>query len=450
MKRLLTKLKNCNTELPIPIGQFLSYIPFKYRPGIGRDYEQQRQAIDLFKHASIEQKKDYIYHHFYRVFKHAYENIPFYNNLYQKAGLSPKSIKRFEDIEKVPIITKDDLINVPLEKRSYPIKNRTLVNTGGSSGKPLSFYMDPKRFGNEWAHIHHIWSQLGYKPHKLKLQFDGRSKVKNLVQYDFVRHSLRFDIYADPEDVVKKLLPISKKHEIEYLHGYPSAIYNFAIFCHNNAPRLQKQLKKSLNGAFLVSEFPNPHFRKGIESIFRIPTQSFYGHTETCAMAYEKEKSFTFNILQSYGYAEAVPSQSDGYNLIGTSYFNFASPLIRYDTEDGISAIERKKGILQKFQITEGRRGEFILDTNNKKISLTGLIFGRHHKIFEYAKHVQVKQEKPGKATILYVSDTIKKIDAKNTDLFDTTNINIDFEFKKIEQPILTKSGKQKLLVNES
>lgn len=441
------KGKGSNVRIPIGIGQLLSFIPFEYRPGIGKTYIKQQKAIIQFENMSISEKKRYVFNQFYRIFEHAYENIPFYNRLYSNAGISPNKITSYEDISKIPIIRKEDLKDVPLEQRSFPVKGRTLVNTGGSSGKPFSFYMDPGRIGNEWAHIHYIWSQLGYKPSHLKLHFDGRSSVKNKIQYDFVRHSLRYDIYADPYTANTELLKIAKKHKIYYLHGYPSAIYNFALSCQKQSPELLKILKKTLRAAFLVSEFPNPKFRDKITEVFGIPTQSFYGHTETCVMAYEKQSKFQFSTLQTYGLAEAVEVSPDSKNLIGTSYFNYASPLIRYDTEDGINILSKQDGILNGFEINEGRKGEYIIDRMGNKVSLTGLVFGRHHKIFELVKHIQIQQKKSGEATILYVSDKIGDISEKNSELFDNSNVNITFDFKKIKEPFLSKSGKINLLV---
>jgi|SRR5690554_6930956 len=442
-KSILSLLKKSNSELPIWLGFELSKIPFKYRPGLGKLYQEQNENIKQFNALSIDQKQKRIYNRFYKVFEHAYTKIPFYSELYKKAGIKLEDINCFDKIKDIPIISKQDLIDTPLEERSYPIKGRFKVNTGGSSGKPLSFFMDPLRFGNEWAHIHNMWAQLGYTPQKLKLSFDGRSTVNDYIQYDLIRHSLRFDIYSDKTKNCQKLLSICRKYDVEFLHGYPSAISEFAIHCALYEPELLKRLKSTLKGAFLSSEYPSPHYRDTIEEIFNIPTQSFYGHTETCVMAVEEER-FKYKVFQTYGYAESI-EMGDTTDLVGTSFFNFASPLIRYNTEDSIKVIDINNGVLNTFEIKEGRKGEFILDKNNVKISLTGLLFGRHHKLFDVSDHIQVSQTKQGLAKILYVSD---KNHQDFDSLFDSSNVQIDFSFERISKPILTKSGKINLLVN--
>jgi phenylacetate-CoA ligase len=43
------------------------------------------------------------------IFKHAYNNSPFYKKLYKSAGLTPADIKSVDDITKIPLITKPEL-----------------------------------------------------------------------------------------------------------------------------------------------------------------------------------------------------------------------------------------------------------------------------------------------------------------------------------------------------
>jgi Coenzyme F390 synthetase len=150
--------------------------------------------------------------------------------------------------------------------------------------------------------------------------------------------------------------------------------------------------------------------------------------------------------LQTYGFAEAVLKEDSDFYLIGTSYYNYASPLVRYNTNDIIGDIKESSGILSSFKITKGREGEFVLDFNNQKISLTGLIYGRHHKIFDYIQHLQICQTIPGHVIIYYVSSN-NDIVGKENNFFNCENVNITFSFKKINEPIKTQSGKVNLLV---
>lgn len=41
--------------------------------------------------------------------KHAYENVPYYNDLFRKLRLKPNDIKDTNDLLKLPILTKEDI-----------------------------------------------------------------------------------------------------------------------------------------------------------------------------------------------------------------------------------------------------------------------------------------------------------------------------------------------------
>ena len=95
-----------------------------------------------------------------------------------------------------------------------------------------------------------------------------------------------------------------------------------------------------------------------------------------------------------------------------------------------IGARQRMAGALvTELAIKEGRSGDFVEDKNGKKIPLTALIFERHHKAFDVADYVQIGQKEPGRAT-LYVTVRGGGAGGDLADLFDLSNVDLDFEFK--------------------
>lgn len=156
-----------------------------------------------------------------------------------------------------------------------------------------------------------------------------------------------------------------------------------------------------------------------------------------------------YEVQQSYGYSESI-EMNDGIHLIGTSYDNIASPMIRYDTNDLMDEVIIEDGILKKIKMTNGgRNGQYVIDNEGKKISLTGLIFGKHHDLFKYCSQLQISQSENGKATIYYVPILELPKNFEPANMFDDSGINIEFYFKEISEPIRTKAGKVLLLVKE-
>ncbi|MER2998501.1 hypothetical protein [Pontibacter populi] len=437
--------KNNLKNIPPHIGTLINKVPYSYRPGLGKIYEKRKAEIETFDTSKdVLKLKEFIFTRMYEITNYAYHNIPFYKEYYDTHNFIPASLRCFGDLQKIPIVNKGILRNYNVEQRSALRKSRYIVNTGGSSGTPFSLYIEPESMGHEWAHMHHIWGKLNYKPSDLKLVFGGRSDLKELVEYDVIRNHFAVDIYASYSDVSKKLKKVLTKYEIKYLHGYPSSIYDFAVYCRDYDTELKEKLSNMLVGAFLGSEYPQPHYRKVIEDTFGVKSISWYGHTERCVLAYEKNAPFVYAPFQTYGFTEAVESDED-HNLVSTNYYNYASPLIRYNTEDIISDLTYEGEILNSFKITKGREGEFVIDKSGKKINLTGLIFGRHHDLFNFSKFIQVKQIEKGKIEINFVSETLREEEAER--LFDTRNLNFEVKFVKRIEPYRTSSGKINLLV---
>jgi phenylacetate-CoA ligase len=428
------------------IGQILANIPFSKRPGIGGTYKKRLKEINDVEGYTAVERKAYILNKMKLIVEHAYNTVPFYEHFYNENNFHPLDLKEFEDIKKIPITRKSDLLKWDIEKRSFTAKGRYAVNTGGTSGQPLAFYITPDSMGHEWAHIHSIWKQLDYHSSDLRLVFGGRSVLGKKIEYDATRHQFNIDIYSDYSKIRNELLALFSKNEIRFLHGYPSAIYEFALFVKTDV-ELLNLLRESIHGIFLGSEFPHNYFRETIETTFEAKTVSWYGHTERAILAYEKEESFLYFPFHSYGHTEVVLNNEEEYEVIGTSYNNFASPFIRYSTEDTIDAPTFNEGVLESFLIVKGRSGEFVFDKNGKKIALTGLIFGRHHELFDYSNQIQVYQKESGYITILYSSTEVNETEAKA--MFDTNNVELIFDFKRIGNPIKTPSGKIKLLVDK-
>jgi phenylacetate-CoA ligase len=299
--------------------------------------------------------------------------------------------------------------------------------------------------------MHRIWGQVGYRPTDTKLTFRGKNLGDRPLRYNSVHNEWLVNAYGRWSEVARALRALLDWGDIAYLHGYPSLIYEFARQCSSDAPDLVDELRVTLRGILFGSEFPAPVYRDTVEQVFDAPTVSWYGHSEMAILAPERGKKYHYRPFQTYGYCEAVADGDGAFRLVGTSYHNVASPFIRYDTGDLVTPAEQRDGLLTEFKIAAGRTGDFITDRNGRRISLTALIFGRHHPIFGVAQFVQVHQQRPGEATLL--ATLPGRTDQETPELaeaFDTTNVAITFRFVTRSQPVRTAAGKVPLLVSSA
>ena len=91
-----------------------------------------------------------------RLLNHAYENVPYYKKVFDERGLNPKDIQDFNDLRKLPFLTKEIIRDNlgDFKARNYPAGKLEYVTTGGSTGVPLGFYYEKGvSRAQEWAFI---------------------------------------------------------------------------------------------------------------------------------------------------------------------------------------------------------------------------------------------------------------------------------------------------------
>jgi phenylacetate-CoA ligase len=398
----------------------------------------------------VDERQNYILKGVQRIVRHAFFHNEFYGGVYREHGFAPDQLVTFDDICRIPVVTKALLKSVSIDRRSSRQFGRILVNTGGTSGEPLHFYLDRGAIAREWGHMHRIWSEVGYRPTDLKLTFRGKNLGGVPIRYNALSNEYLVSAYCDLDMIAKAVSDRAQHSVIRFIHGYPSLIYEFAVHCSECAPHVVERLRSTLRGIMLGSEYPAPVYRESIEAIFQVPTISWYGHSEAAVLAFEANAKYCYEPMMTYGYAETVQDNDGLHHLVATSYYNTASPFIRYDTGDIISP-QYDNGLLSSFRISEGRFGEFILDKQGRRISLTALVFGRHHDIFERARFVQLTQACAGEAVILVTLPQPDYADeASLRRQFDLSGADIDFRFSVLSTPYITPSGKVPLLVNIS
>lgn len=417
------------------------FIPYEFR--LGSSYKSHSRLIDDYNEMRESDKKKFHYERLKALVDYAYENNEFYRFFYDQKGYHPSNFKELSDFSNVPIVTKADLKTFNLIKRSNSANSPFKVNTGGTSGEPLHFYLDKNAFAREWAYMHNIWSYLGYSYLDAKLTFRGKNNSGKPIKYNVVHNEYIVDAYVSLDEIVLALKGLMKKKSIKYIHGYPSSIYEFCRYLKNNGISPSSLFAENLRGVFFGSEYPAAKYRNLIEDVLGVPTISWYGHSEMSVLAFEKEEPFRYFPFQTYGFTEAIPSSSGDSKLIGTSYYNYNSPFIRYDTGDRIEDAQFDAEILSSFKISRGRIGDIIFDKEGNSISLTALIFGRHHEAFNVIDFLQIRQSKKGHATLCVTTKQLVGIE-----MFNLENVDIIFELEIIPTPIKTSAGKVPLLIS--
>ncbi|MBC7490347.1 MAG: phenylacetate--CoA ligase family protein [Glaciimonas sp.] len=442
---VVTMLKSALKSIPEPMAGPLSHVPFSLR--LGFTYKRSASIIRAAEVADSSVLDADRLIQLRSILFAAVKEVDFYRDFYHSNGFKPDDLRTLADWDRVPIVTRSDLQGVPLVARSSRDVSGLPGNTGGTSGRPLEFLLDKKAVAREWAHMHFIWRARGYRPEQLKLRFTGkRFDSAQVLHYHPMHNEYIVNADSPMSAVVEAIAALPCDTVPRWVHGYPSLVAEFAHTLAEQAPSLAALFRSRLFGVLLGSEFPASVYRTVIEEVLSSNVVSWYGHSEMALLARETALG-VYESLPTYGYAEAVAlKDGSACRLVCTSLHNRAHPFIRYDTGDLVEPISRQRGSLA-FRIREGRVGDFVIDRLGLKVSLTAIIFGRHHAAFERLKHLQVRQDSHGQITLLVVPLSSSSDLSELREGFDFSGLNLDWELEIVGAPIRTPAGKIRLKV---
>lgn len=412
---------------------------------IGKGYSAASRAIRAEGRLSAAEQRHGAFASLKGIVEFAFANIPFYRDFYNERGFDPSQFKEPDDWTLVPIVSKEDMQGVPLDLRCAQGSAGPIANTGGTSGRPLSFRLPSNASGVEWAHMHALWKARGYSPAGLKLRIGGTHFASDEAFRYHPRHNeLIVNANIPLPLVAREILRQADRFCVRWVHGYPSLVAEFAHALTNDGIEGAALFQGRLHGVLLGSEYPAPVYRDAIANGLSANILSWYGHSEMAILAGETAQG-VYRSMPTYGFAEAVVEEGEqGARLVCSSLHNRVHPFIRYDTGDVIEPIATI-GAALTFRITEGRIGDFVLDRVNQRLGLTSIIFGRHHGAFDDINHVQVVQRAPGHMTLLIVPRHDGVAISSLAAGFDFSGLDLDWDIELIEAPIRSAAGKVKL-----
>jgi phenylacetate-CoA ligase len=112
--------------------------------------------------------------------RHAYHNVPFYRRLFDSRGVKPSDIKRIEDLQKLPVVTREDLQNCPdLERvaQGADLTRCVKIGTSGSTGRPLEIGTTPRDRNVFHPSFLRVYMAFGLRPWHRMAVLQGRQKL---------------------------------------------------------------------------------------------------------------------------------------------------------------------------------------------------------------------------------------------------------------------------------
>ncbi|MBW7992322.1 MAG: phenylacetate--CoA ligase family protein [Planctomycetes bacterium] len=426
MKKALSK-KNLWDKTPQPframLGKGLGISHPKWL--LGKSFRKNCTFVDNTQYWPEEFLRAYQLNKLRKILKLAFEKSKFYRSIFDSAGFHPEDIKTLENINLLPTIEKQAVIENLSDMCTKDIRaiDVDYGSTGGTGGKPLSFYMNADRSPTEYGYLVASWERAGYKLGMPMAVLRGRtvSSDRNGLHHEYdpiLRHHYYSNFHMSDENMARYLEHITTIGTC-FLHVYPSSVAALARFILRNGTNTPKNIK----GIIAESEIVYPEQRQMIEEVFGCRCFSCYGQSEKLILAAGCEQNNDYHVWPTYGYFELLdddgnPITTPGQRgeIVGTGFINTVMPFIRYRTSDWATyvgscceACGRKHTIIR--DIRGHRIQEVLITADGSEISWTAL--NMHDDTFIHVRQFQFVQETPGQAVLRIVpTDGFEKDDA--------------------------------------
>ena len=276
-----------------------------------------------------------------RLLHHAYEQCPFYRSRFEMAGLHPSRLRAPNDLERLPVLTRDDLRLHYDEMIAANYRGRRLypAATGGTTYTPVRIVRDEEALRSKIAAQWRWNAWAGYRPGDRILYLWGATS-------DYAAQpGWRWRLY-DSGLMRRRWLPASRlnaagfeafrlalnRHRPQAVIAYPTPLALWA----ESLEAGEKPFHRP-NTVICTAEPLLAAQRRLIERVFGCPVQEQYGSRELGIVAGScRHGQMHLNSLLAHVEYAALEERAAGKlrQLIFTDLVNFALPLIRYRIND--------------------------------------------------------------------------------------------------------------------
>jgi phenylacetate-CoA ligase len=422
-----------------------------------KDFRKKYKFLKKSQWWTKQQLEKYQIQELYKLLNHAYKHVPYYTKMFDKIGLKPKDIQSLSNLQKLPFLTKNIIKenHEDLKATNYPKTSFELFRTGGSTGQPLTFYIEKGLTLSKQMAFAKLWMDWTGRSYfdrcvfitgedvPFKYQLFGRT----LVLSSFFMNDKYMPIFVDK---IRKLKP-------KHILSYPSAITNLGIYMKKN----NLEFFPSVNIIVCLAETLYDWQRDLLENFFQCRVHNQYGLREPVGLGGSCEYNNYYHMFPEYGLVELIgkeglPVLKDGEigEIVCTGFITHIFPFIRYRTGDlGVYTNKKCKCgrnylLLERIQ---GRLQEHLVSKTNQLVNIIGL-YGLMVKSSLNVKECQLYQDNKGEVIINIVKgENYSEIDTKTIlknfqkKLGDDFSLSVHF----VDQIILSPQGKYKFLIQK-
>lgn len=328
--------------------------------------------------------------HLDRILEHASKTTPFY-----------KALNNEGDISDFPVIRKTTIQDNFEVFQSSEFKDKTnfKVSTSGSTGVPFFLFQNQEKRSRNHADNIYFFDRahfnVGNRLYELEV-WRGHNQKGKLKAW--IQNSVQFDISRLTDERIKIFLGLLKadKQVKKTMLGFASSYEMIAQYLETNKIFL-KDL--GITSAIANSEYLNPYTKATLGKHLNTVVLSRYSSEEIGIIAQQTIDSPNNFIINHASYhVEILNLENDNPvkpgefgRIVVTDLFNYAMPIIRYDTGDIAKLGISKDGVMELEQI-EGRKMDVIYDSKGNMIS-SFVIYTKFYNYYSLLKQYQFIQQ---------------------------------------------------------
>jgi len=287
---------------------------------------------------------------------HATAASPFYRRKLKAAGIKPAAVRTLDDLARLPFTTKDELKENQAEKPPWgdvlavPLDDVLRIHmTSATTGRPLAF-LDTRE---DWYGFYHSYARALHAFGVRKPDF-----VMAAFSYGpWIGYWSGFYAAQDLGCLVFPVGGLSTDQRIDALLNYPITVLgctpSYALFLAETAAKkgvdLAKDTKIRITWHTGEPGASIPATRAKIEAAFGAKAYDLPGLTEIAAWGFECEaRAGLTHVNEDYCYPEVLDEQGrpvrpgERGELVFTSLYRKAMPLLRYRTRDVVQLADRR------------------------------------------------------------------------------------------------------------
>lgn len=437
-------LKNFTKLITFPLTDaiFSYHFTDKYHNLLASDFWSRDKLIDYQNEQLV------------KLINHSYQHVPYYKELFKRNKLSPSDIKGRDDLHKIPIITKEDIIHNFEKLKAENIKKNILYKTSsGSTGQTTRFYITKEAYSFNIACYLRGWNWMGYELGDKVIKISQNKRTSNFKKLqDYFLRTLIFDQDYSEKSILNFVRLFNSFNPV-ILRSYPDPLLFIA--------QKVKEKEIPLNPIRAINTTGNtlfPEVRNLVEDAFRTKIFDSYS-CEGSAVAYECPTHTQYHLSMEYGISEVlnqmgeeVNEQESGKHVV-TDLQNFAFPFIRYDSKDIV--VKGKKCICGREHDTLSRilgRDNDILITPDGQylIAQNFTTYFKHRKEILYFQVIQNELDRIDINVV--VDDNLYNKSIKSDIIEHWTNYcnnSMAFQLNVVNEISLLKSGKRRFLIRD-